>query len=78
MKNNDWQIVNAFTFSDYRRLQLYQFALAKISSELKGNNIWIGTRNDNIASINGIVKAGFKKVASVSKTRVFGIYKLHE
>ena len=78
MKKNDWQIVNVFTFSDYRRHQLYQFALAKILSELKGTNIWIGTRNDNIASINGIVKAGFKKAANASKTRVFGIYKLNE
>ena len=78
MKKDDWQIVNVFTFSVYRRQKLYQFALAKILSELKGSNIWIGTRNDNISSINGIEKAGFKKAANVRKTRVFGIYKLNE
>ncbi|MDC0204500.1 hypothetical protein OAJ65_01755, partial [Flavobacteriales bacterium] len=75
---DDWQIVNVFTFSAYRRQKLYQFALAKILSELKGSNIWIGTRNNNISSINGIENAGFKKAENVRKTRVFGIYKLNE
>jgi len=78
MKKNDWQIVHGFTFSVYRRHQLCQFALSKILSELKGTNIWVGARDNNIASTNGIEKAGFKKTANVSKTRIFGIYRLNE
>ena len=78
MKKNELFITNCYTDPEFRGCRLYPFALSFIAKSLKDYVIWGGVRNNNIASIKGLERAGFKKVANVSKTRVFGIYKLNE
>jgi len=74
MKKNDVQIVNCWTYKEYRGRSLYSFALSNIQNKFKNNIIWIGSKTTNLSSLNAIRKSGFKQVFDVEKKTIFGIY----
>ncbi len=76
MKKGDFHIVNCQTNLKFRGNNLYPFALSKIIEHKKGSDIWIGTRKNNIPSVKGIEKAGFKKISEGRKSDFLGVYKL--
>lgn len=78
MNKDDWYIANCYTDSKFRGCRLYSFALYDIANKMKGTNIWGGTRDNNIPSIKGLDRAGYKKVSRGYKTNFFGIYRLYE
>ena len=76
MSNKDIQITNCYTDPLFRGNQLYPFALSIIAKEYANNVVWIGSRNDNNASLSGIKKAGFILVSKVYKSMFLGIYRI--
>ena len=68
------QIVNCWTYKNYRGMKLYPFALSKIQEKFMNKTIWIGSKTSNISSLNAIVKSGFKRMFDVEKRTIFGIY----
>ena len=76
MREEDVQIANCYTDPIYRGNQLYPFALSIIGKEYTNNVVWIGSRNDNNASLSGIKKAGFILVSKVYKSMFLGIYRI--
>lgn len=78
MKKQEFQIANCYTDPKFRGERLFSFALSFIGESFSEHVIWVGTRDNNNASIKSIERAGFKKAVNVSKTSVFGIYKLNE
>lgn len=62
------------TFEQFRGTGLYPFVLTNIFQvivEHKVNRAVISTRNNNSASIRGIVKAGFKPLCVVKRVKLF-------
>ncbi|MEE2954312.1 MAG: hypothetical protein VX347_03980 [Bacteroidota bacterium] len=79
MKNDDWYIANCYTDAEYRGCRLYPFALYFIGKSFDHYIVvWGGVREDNIASIKGLVRAGYKKVSDGYKSKFFGIYRVNE
>ena len=74
MKKEDLFIVNCYTDPLFRGCRLYPFALSYIAKSLGNQVIWGGVRIDNVPSIKGLEKAGFKKVINVYKSRLLGVY----
>jgi len=74
MRKGDMQIVNCWTYKNYRGMKLYPFALSKIQEKFMNKTIWIGSKTSNISSLNAIVKSGFKRMFDVEKRTIFGIY----
>tara|TARA_B110000495_G_scaffold149343_1_gene132210 strand:- start:15 stop:533 length:519 start_codon:yes stop_codon:yes gene_type:complete len=76
MNKGDLYIANCFTYKDFRGCSLYPFALSYLGGRLNSNVIWGGVSEDNIPSIKGLERAGYKKVAEGYKSRILGVYKL--
>ena len=74
MKKEDLQITHCYTYPNFRRMNLYSFALYIIQKEYSNCKLWIGSRVDNEKSIIAIEKSGFKKMFSVQKSSFLGIY----
>jgi hypothetical protein len=63
------------TFNAFRRLGLYSYILTRICRFLREQGVYravINTRNKNIPSVQGIVKAGFVPLCSIRKYKVLG------
>ena len=78
MNKNDIQVANCYTAPMFRGKRLFPFALSVIGDKFKNTDVWVGAREDNLASIKGIKRAGYRMVARVYKTKFLGIYKLTE
>ena len=76
MRKSDIQIANCYTDPLFRGNQLYPFALSFIGKVYENNAVWIGSRNDNDASLSGIKKAGYILISKVYKSTFLGIYRL--
>ena len=76
MRKSDIQIANCYTDPLFRGNQLYPFALSFIGKVYENNAVWIGSRNDNDASLSGIKKAGYILISKVYKSMFLGIYRL--
>ena len=77
MKKDDLFISNCYTSSSYRGCGLYPFALNFICKSFYNSIVWGGVRENNIPSIKGLHRAGYKKVSNGYKTKFLGIYKLN-
>ena len=64
-----------WTNPDFRRRGFYNFLLNKICTDYPNEEIYIFAHKSNIASINGIQKAGGIPFAEGYKSK-FGIYKI--
>jgi GNAT superfamily N-acetyltransferase len=75
LKSDETYIWHCGTISEFRRQGLYTALLNKIIYQLadEGNSptIWIGASRLNQPSIQGIAKAGFKRVLDATYRRIF-------
>lgn len=65
------------TSKQYRGKSIYPFVINKIARETLDSGhdeVFIVVNVDNIASIKGIEKAGFKKYAQISAVKRFGVF----
>jgi len=74
MKKQEFQIANCYTYPEFRGNRLFSFALSFIGES--EDVFWVGTRDDNNASIKSIERAGYLRVLKVYKSNFLGIYKL--
>ena len=78
MSSNELFISSCYTSPEYRGCKLYPFALSFIGETFKSTIVWGGVRDNNIASIKGLERAGYKKEAKGIKSNFLGIYRLYE
>ena len=79
MKKNDMEIGPSWTDPASRGLGIYPAVIGAIARQYAGRcNIHIFSDEDNNASINGIMKAGFRFYGKGYKKGFFGIYKITE
>ena len=74
--DNDCEIMFCLTAPEYRGRGLYPSALQVILDYLKGagfERCFICVRDDNVSSIRGIEKAGFRRVGIMKLRKFFGI-----
>ena len=76
MSSHELFISSCYTSPEYRGCKLYPFALSFIGETFKSTIV--GVRDNNIASIKGIERAGYKKEAEGFKSNLLGIYRLYE
>ena len=78
MKKNELFISNCYTSSNFRGFRLYPFALYFIGKSFTNYIVWGGVRENNIPSIKGLDRAGYKKVSVGYKSKFLGIYRVNE
>ena len=78
MKKNELFIANCYTSSDFRGCRLFPFALYFIGQSFNNYIVWSSVREDNIPSIKGFDRVGYKKVSYGYKSKFLGIYRLNE
>lgn len=79
LKKNDVVIGPCFTNPEYRGKGIYPFVLNEIKKDMNDKNIYMFIKRENIASIHGVEKAGFKKCKNgIYNTKIFKIFKKTE
>ena len=78
MQPNDWHVGPCHTDEAFKGRGIYPAVLKHICSELQhdNNSIYMIVDADNISSTRGVLKAGFKKVGLLNKTKGLKIYTL--
>ncbi len=81
MMKNDLQIGNCYTDINYRGKGIYQFVIKNIVNEYFTSNpngdVFMLVKNNNTASISGVLKAGFKKISKIETIKLFGLIKIY-
>ncbi len=81
MSKDDIQIGNCFTHNSYRGQGIYPFVIQKIINDNYQVNdnidIYMLINKNNISSIKGVQKIGFKREADIITIKLFGIIKLY-
>lgn len=77
MSSNEVYIGSARTLPEERGRGYFPYLLCRIQDELPQKDFCMFVDEDNIASIRGVKKAGFRQYATLKKAR-FGIYLIDE
>ena len=77
LEKNEYEIGPCYTDPNHRRKGIYCCVLNYITSHsaLKASKFYMIVHEDNLASIKGIEKAGFKRTGVVEKTKVLKLYR---
>lgn len=78
MKEDDWEIGPCATKREFRGRGIYTKVLNHITLSDKESTFYMLVAPDNVASIKGIEKAGFKRCGTVVKSRILKRYTLEE
>ena len=73
---NEGEIKYSLTLPQFRGRGIYPAILVRIQSYLKEHGykrVYICVKDDNLASIKGIEKAGFKYIARINLVKILGI-----
>lgn len=74
LKGEDIHIGPCWTHENYRGKGIYPAVLYNVCTENKGDKYMI-IDDKNISSQKGVYKAGFSKIGSLIKSRIFKIYR---
>jgi RimJ/RimL family protein N-acetyltransferase len=78
MKKRDFEIGPCFTYPEFRGRGIYVKVIKSICSQI-GNNktvFYMIVDKNNIASVKGIEKAGFRKYGEVKVSKIFKRYRI--
>ncbi len=69
-------IGDCLTADQFKGKSIYPYVIGKIAEEIKVKNggAYISVDSDNIASIRGIEKAGFRKTGRVKGLKILGVF----
>ena len=78
MGPEDFEIGPCWTHPDYRGQGIYSVVLSRIAGDFQGkaDRLFIFAENENVASLKGISRSGFKFLGSGKKSGIFGIYRI--
>lgn len=75
LSKNDLEIGPCWTDLEYRGHGIYPFVLKEVVEKFEQfNSFYMIVEENNISSIKGIEKAGFKIVGKIIKSKIMGIY----
>lgn len=77
LNSSDWEIGPCRTAREYRGQGIYPKVLSYITSSFgnDGTTFYMIVKENNLSSIKGIEKAGFKRCGTVKKTKLLKRYK---